>query len=195
MLGKAEEAAAVFVEAIEASRKVSPGTFTKAYASLHTFTSEQIADMEAALQYLQNVRGKTPPVQRRMPCHRYHVDLVKWRAQRTCNCDFSGASIDDIRCSSNVSLAWKIVSRHHLHWLAFAGPSLIVHAELACTHLYAGSRQPGSTKPKRQRPGREAALAADWDWLQDTSKADESWLHFALFSAYQKQVSRRCPLH
>lgn len=57
MLGKAEEAAAIFAEAIEASRGVSTGTFTKAYASLHNFTDAHVLDMEAALQYLHLVHG------------------------------------------------------------------------------------------------------------------------------------------
>ena len=58
MLGRAEEAAGVFQEAIESSRGVSPGTFSKSYASLHKFTPEHVADMEAALRYLQLEQGK-----------------------------------------------------------------------------------------------------------------------------------------
>ena len=57
MLGRGADAANVFLDAIESSRKIAPGTFTKAYASLHNFTAAHVADMEAAMQYLQLVQG------------------------------------------------------------------------------------------------------------------------------------------
>ena len=47
----------MFEQAVEASRGLSPGTFTKAYASLSNFTAAQFEDMQAAAEYLQITHG------------------------------------------------------------------------------------------------------------------------------------------
>ena len=51
-----------------------------------------------------------------------------------------------------------------------------------------GLDQQTTSKSRQRKPGREAALAAEWAWLRDISPTDESWLHFAMFSAYQAKV-------
>ncbi|KAK9786997.1 hypothetical protein WJX73_008830 [Symbiochloris irregularis] len=108
-LGRPEAATAAFEAAIAASRRVSPGTFTKAYASLSKFSDAHIAEMDAAAQYLQLQEGG---------------------------------------------------------------------ARLAGT----GG---GTAGKKRRRQNKEADLVAEWQWLKDTPPIDQSWLHFALFAAYQ----------
>lgn len=42
-------------------------------------------------------------------------------------------------------------------------------------------------KSKRRRPP-DAFLSERWGWLKDIAPEDRSWLHFAMFTAYQLQV-------
>ena len=58
MLGRESKAQNVYQEAIDAARGTTASTWTKACASLKSFTQEQIDDMEAAAKYLTNAAGE-----------------------------------------------------------------------------------------------------------------------------------------
>ncbi|KAK9809069.1 hypothetical protein WJX72_008857 [[Myrmecia] bisecta] len=58
MLGKAEQAQQAYLDAIQAARGATPDTFAKAYASLKTFTEDQLSDLENAVAFLALATGE-----------------------------------------------------------------------------------------------------------------------------------------